>query len=77
MTLEDKDKMMELLDFAPWAKWGVTNNNVPVAELKKVAKPDSHAMHQAQECLAASKAVCISVQIFFKQLQKEGIMDSA
>ena len=33
-------------------------------------------MHRAQECLEASKAVCISVQNFYKQIQKEGILAS-
>ena len=75
-TLEDKEKMMELLDYAPWAKWGTGNNNVPVAELKHVVKPNSDAMHKVQECLDASKAVCISVKNFFKQLQGEGILKS-
>jgi hypothetical protein len=74
MTLEDKEKMMELLDDAPWAKWGTTN--IPVAELKHVVKANSDAMHRAQECLDASKAVCIAVQNFFKQIQKEGILTS-
>ena len=76
MTLEDKEKMMELLDYAPWANWGATPNNIPVAELKNVVKPDSDAMHKAQECLDASKAVCISVQNFYKQIQSEGILAS-
>ena len=31
-------------------------------------------MHKAQECLDASKAVCIAVQNFFQQFQKEGIL---
>ena len=35
MTLEEKEKMMEFLNYAPWAKWGATPNNIPVAELKK------------------------------------------
>ena len=33
-------------------------------------------MTKAQECLDASKAVCISVQNFFKQIQREGILTS-
>ena len=33
-------------------------------------------MHKAQECVDASKAVCISVQNFFKQIQKEVILTS-
>ena len=57
-------------------KWGATPNNIPVAELKNVVKPNSDAMHKAQECLDASKAVCISVQNFFKQIQQEGILTS-
>ena len=76
MTLEDKEKMMELLDYAPWAKWSTTQNNTPVAELKNVVKPGSDAMHKAQECLDASKAVCTSVQNFYTQIQKEGILAS-
>ena len=76
MSMDDKDKMLELLDYAPWAKWGATPNNIPVAELKNVVKPDSGAMHKAQECLDASKAVCTSVQNFYKQIQKEGILAS-
>ena len=76
MTLEDKEKMMELLDYAPWAKWSTTQNSTPVAELKNVVKPNSDAMHKAQECLDASKAVCISVQNFYKQIQKDGILAS-
>ena len=67
MTLEDKENMMELLDYTPWATWGVTPNNAPVAVLKNVVKRNSDAMHKAQECLDASKAVCISVQSFFQQ----------
>ena len=74
MTLQDKEKMMELLDYAPWAKWGTTPNDVPVADLKKAVKPDSDAMERAQECLDASKAVCINVQTFSKNIQKECIM---
>ena len=76
MTVEDRDKMMELLDYAPWAQWGATPNNVPVSELKNVAKPDSDAMHRLQECMDASKAVCMNVQHMFKELQKEGILAS-
>ena len=30
MTEEEKEKMMELLDYAPWATWGATPNNIPV-----------------------------------------------
>ena len=67
---------MELLDYAPWAKWGATPNNIPVADLKNVVKPNSDAMHKAQECLNASKAVCISVQNLFKQAQQESILTS-
>ena len=33
-------------------------------------------MHKAQECLDASKAMCISVQNLFKQIKKEGILTS-
>ena len=76
MTLEDKEKMMELLDYAPWAKWSTTQNSTPVAELKNVVKPNSDAWYKAQECLDASKAVCISVQNFYKQIQKECILAS-
>ena len=67
---------MKLLDYAPWAKWVATPSNSPVAELKNVVKPNSDAMHKAQECLDASKAVCISVQNCFKQIQKEGTLTS-
>lgn len=74
MTQQDKEKMLELLDYAPWAKWSTTPNNVPEVDLKKALKPDSDAMERAQECLDASKAVCINVQTFFKNIQKEGIM---
>ena len=77
MTLEDKEKMIELLDYAPWAKWGVAPNNIPVPDLKKVVKPNHDAMHKAQECLDACKAVCISVQSYYKQIQSEGILTSA
>ena len=35
MTMQDKDKMMELLDFAPWVEWGATPNNIPLADMKK------------------------------------------
>ena len=76
MTLDDKDKMMELLDYAPWANWVATQDIVPEHELKKIVKPDSDSMNKAQECLDACKAVCISTQNFFKQLQKEGILAS-
>ena len=76
MTLQDKEKMMELLDYAPWVEWGATPNNIPVADMKKVVKPNSDAMNRAHECMDASKAVCIQVQNFFKQLQKEGILTS-
>ena len=47
-----------------------------MAELKNVVKPGSDAMHKAQECLDASKAVCVSVQNFYKQIQKDGILAS-
>ena len=67
---------MELLGYAPWAEWSTTQNSTPVAELKNVVKPGSDAMHKAQECLDASKAVCTSVQIFYKQIQKDGILAS-
>ena len=53
-----------------------TKQNIPVAELKHVVKPNSDAMHKAQECLDASKAICIWVQHFFKQIQQEGILTS-
>ena len=76
MTLEDKEKMMELLGYAPWAEWSTTQNSTPVAELKNVVKPGSDAMQKAQECLDASKAVCTSVQNFYTQIQKEGILAS-
>ena len=76
MTLEDKEKLMELLDYAPWAKWGVTPNNIPVAELKHAVKQNSDAMQKVQECLDASNAVCMSVQHLFKQTQKEGTLTS-
>ena len=33
-------------------------------------------MHKAKACLDASKAVCISVQTFFKEIKKEGILTS-
>ena len=74
--MEDRDKMMELLDYAPWAQWGATPNNVPVSELRNVARPDSDAMHRLQECMDASKAVCMNVQNMYKELQKEGILAS-
>ena len=76
MTIEDRDKMIELLDYAPWASWGVTPNNVPEPELRSVAKPDSDAMHRLQECMDGSKAVCMNVQNMFKELKKEGILAS-
>ena len=76
MTLDDKEKMLELLEYAPWAKWGATPNNIPVAELKKVVTPTSDAMHKAQECLAGIKQVCTNVQSFFKEPQREGILTS-
>ena len=31
-------------------------------------------MNKAQECLAGCKKVCTDVQIFFKELQKEGLL---
>ena len=65
-----------MLGYAPWAKWSTTQNSTPAAELKNVVKPGSDAMHKAQECLDASKAVCISVQNLYKQIQKEGILAS-
>ena len=77
MSMDDKEKMMELLDYAPWAKWSCTPNTMCQGELKNVVKPESKAMQQAQECLDASKAVCISVQNFFKQIQQEGILASS
>ena len=76
MTDEDKEQMMGLLDYAPWAQWGATPHNVPVAEMKKAVKPNSDAMHTVQECLDASKAVCISVQNLLKQAQQEGTLTS-
>ena len=76
MTYEDKEKMMELMDYAPWAQWGATANNVPMAELKMVVKPNSDAMHRVQECLDASKAVCTNMQNLFKQAQQDGILTS-
>ena len=76
MSLEDKEKMMELLGYAPWAEWSTTQNSTPVAELKNVVKPGSDAMQKAQECLDASKAVCTSVQNFYTQIQKDGILAS-
>ena len=76
MSLEDKEKMMELLGYAPWAEWSTTQNSTPVAELKNVVKPGSDAMQKAQECLDASKAVCTSVQNFYTQIQNDGILAS-
>ena len=34
MTEEEKEKMMELLDYVPWATLGATPNNIPVTEQK-------------------------------------------
>ena len=76
MPQQDMQRFMELLNFAPWAEWSATPNNIPNAELKNAATPDSDAMKKAQECLDASKAVCTSVQNFYTQIQKEGILAS-
>ena len=74
MSQQDMHRFMELLNFAPWAEWGTTPDNIPKAELKNAATPGSDAMKKAQECLDASKAVCISMQNFYKQVQTEGIL---
>ena len=74
MSQQDMHRFMELLNFAPWAEWGTTPNNIPKAELKNAATPGSDAMKKAQECLDASKAVCISMMNFYKQVQTEGIL---
>ena len=74
MSTQDMQKFMEVMNWAPWAEWGVTPNNVPKAELKNVAKPGSDAMTKAHECLDASKAVCIAMKNVFKQAQKDGIL---
>ena len=76
MTQEDQEKVMELLDYAPWATWGGAPNSVPASELRKAVKPNSDAMTKAQECLDASKATIIQVENLFKQIQKESIMTS-
>ena len=76
MGLEDRDKMIQLLDYAPWVQWSVTANTVPEAQLGNVAKPDSHAMNQLQQCMEACKAVCMNVQSMFKELNKEGVLSS-
>ena len=74
MTQQDMQKLMELLNFAPWADWAVTPNNIPKVQLKTAATPDSDAIQKAHECLAASKAVCVSMQNFYNMVQSEGIL---
>jgi len=74
MTQQDMQKLMELLNFAPWADWAVTPNNIPKVQLKTAATPDSDAIQKAHECLDASKAVCVSMQNFYKMVQSEGIL---
>ena len=74
MTQQDMQKLKEMLNFAPWADWAVTPNNIPKVQLKIAATPDSDAIQKAQECLDASKAVCVSMQNFYKMVQSEGIL---
>ena len=74
MSQEDFSRMMELLDFAPWAKWSGAEDSVPQATLKNVAKPGSDAIKKAQECLEAIKAVCINMKNFYQQCQSDGIL---
>ena len=76
MSLEDKDKLSELLDYAPWVQWSVTPNSVPQAQLGSIAKPDSQAMKQLENSMEACKAVCMNVHSMFKELTREGVLSS-
>ena len=55
MTEEEKEKMMELLDYAPWATWGATPNNIPVTELKNTVEPNSDAMQKSTRMLGCQQ----------------------
>ena len=66
MTQQDMQKLLELLHFAPWADWAVTPNKIPKVQLKTAATPVSDAIQKAHECLDASKAVCLSMETFYK-----------
>ena len=74
MNQQDPQRMMGLLNFAPWADWAVTPNNIPKAQLKNAAAPDSDAIQKAHECMNAGKAVCIQMQNFYNIVQSEGIL---
>ena len=75
MTIEDRDKMLELMDYAPWVQFGVTANSVPVSELRNTCKPDSDALNRLQEGMDGCKTVCTNVQGMYQGLQKDGTLD--
>ena len=47
MSQQDMQKMMDLLNFAPWAEWSATPSNIPRAEFKNAAKPRLDEMTKA------------------------------
>jgi hypothetical protein len=73
MTQQDMQKLLELLHYAPWVDWALVQN-VPSIQLKTAATPDSDAIQKAHECLDASKAVCLSMETFYKGVQSQGIL---
>ena len=74
MTQDDMQKLLELLNYAPWANWAVSPNNVPKPQLKNMAGPESDAIKKAHECLAASQTVCAAMQNFYRMVQSESIL---
>jgi hypothetical protein len=73
MTQQDAQKLLELMQYAPWVDWAVMQN-VPKAQLNATCAPDSAALEKATECLEASKAVCISMETLYKGVQAQGIL---
>ena len=61
---------MELFNHADWAHWS-TSEHIPAKELKNTASQNTNVMEHAEECLEASRAKCIAVQNFYKEIQAD------
>ena len=73
ITQQDMQKLLEILHFAPWVDWALVQN-APKVELKAKCSQDPDAIQKAHECLDASKAVCLSMETFYKGVQSHGIL---
>jgi hypothetical protein len=74
ITQQDMQKLLGILHFAaPWVDWALVQN-APKVELKAKCSQDPDAIQKAHECLDASKAVCLSMETFYKWVQAHGIL---